>query len=240
MSICKSYFAFHRDSKKFLTTYEHLQDNALLDALHWSPTSNAYADYGRHSPDVVLKREVRPPPPPGQRPPQHPPGLVRHARSEPTLRFVDSSFGYVSLFPLMLELLDPDSPRLGVVLTDLRNESLLWTKYGLRSLAKKSALYMKRNTEHDPPYWRGPIWINMNFLVLRALKSYSATDGPYRDQSSKLYQELRKNLIDNVFKEYLRTGYIWEQYNDSTGQGQGCRPFTGWSSLVVLMMSETF
>ena len=43
-------------------------------------------------------------------------------------------------------------------------------------------------------------------------------------------------LVENVFKQFVKTGYIWEQYNDKNGQGQGCRPFTGWSALVVLMM----
>ena len=47
------------------------------------------------------------------------------------------------------------------------------------------------NTESDPPYWRGSIWINMNYLAVRALHHYSNTGGPYRQLAAQLYTDLR-------------------------------------------------
>ena len=41
-------------------------------------------------------------------------------------------------------------------------------------------------------------------------------------------------------QEYMRTGYVWEQYNPITGKGQRSHPFTGWSALVVLIMAEHY
>jgi mannosyl-oligosaccharide glucosidase len=82
-------------------------------------------------------------------------------------------FGYNSLFPLALGLLPADSPELGTLLAQLQREDLLWTQFGLRSLAQSSSIYMTRNTAKDAPYWRGAVWINVNFLTLRALHSCS-------------------------------------------------------------------
>jgi mannosyl-oligosaccharide glucosidase len=41
----------------------------------------------------------------------------------------------------------------------------------------------------------------------------------------------------NAFDEWKRTGFAWEQYNPDTGRGQRTQHFTGWTSLVVKMMS---
>ena len=46
--------------------------------------------------------------------------------------------------------------------------------------------------------------------------------------------------MSTLFTEYVRSGYIWEQYNDTTGRGQGSHPFTGWSALIVLIMAEKY
>jgi mannosyl-oligosaccharide glucosidase len=75
---------------------------------------------------------------------------------------------------------------------------------------------------------------------VRALHHYSEQEGPHRELAGRVYRDLRTNIVNNVMKEYYRTGFIWEQYNDRTGEGQGCKPFTGWSALTVLMMGETY
>ncbi|KAK9301679.1 hypothetical protein QLX08_006092 [Tetragonisca angustula] len=225
----------NQPNNKYQETYRYLSDNSLLNKLHWSPNTHTYADFGLHT-DKVLLRKVTPPPKSHAQPSE----TVRVVMEDPTLRYVDSSFGYVSLFPFILQIIDPDSPQLGKVLQDLTNPDLLWTKHGLRSLAKISPFYMKYNTEHDAPYWRGAIWMNLNYLTVRATHYYSNIDGPYKEEARKIYQNLRKNLIQNVFKQYKKTGYVWENYGDFHGEPKGSHPFTGWTSLVLLLMAEIY
>ncbi|KZT11512.1 glycoside hydrolase family 63 protein [Laetiporus sulphureus 93-53] len=135
--------------------------------------------------------------------------------------------GYLSIFPFMLELLPPESPHLGAILDLVRDPEHLWSPYGLRSLSISHPEFGKGEN-----YWKGPIWIQMNFLALKALyKTYAAQEGPYQKQAQEIYSELRRNVIDN---EYERTGYVWEQYDSITGEGRRSHPFTGWTSLVTL------
>lgn len=72
--------------------------------------------------------------------------------------------GYISIFPFLTGLLPADSPRLGPILDLISNEEELWTPYGLRSLSKADANY---GTGED--YWRSPIWMNINYLAVKAL-----------------------------------------------------------------------
>lgn len=208
-----------------------MADYGEIMRLHWSESKKAFFDYGRHSDKVRLVRK----------PIHGAPGQFVFERSiinEPKLGLVDDVFGYNSLFPLMLRLLPPDSKGLGETLAKLPDPELLWTKYGLRSISRSSPYYAARNTEHDPPYWRGHIWINANYMVLSALKHYGSLPGPNQVTAQNVFQELKKNVVTNMAREFNRTGYIWENYDDKTGQGRGSHPFNGWSSLILMIMSD--
>ncbi|KAH7915973.1 glycoside hydrolase [Hygrophoropsis aurantiaca] len=145
--------------------------------------------------------------------------------------------GYLSLFPFMLSLLPSDSPHLGAILDLLRDPEELWSPYGIRSLSVSHPEFGKGEN-----YWKGPIWMQMNYMVLSSLyKTYGAEDdGPYQQRAMEIYTELRKNIVDNVFKEYQRTGYVWEQYDAINGEGRRSHPFTGWTSLVTLILAEKY
>lgn len=72
--------------------------------------------------------------------------------------------GYISIFPFMTGMLAPDSPRMKPILDLIEDPEELWSDYGIRSLSPKSEFY---HTDED--YWRSPIWMNMNYLVVKAL-----------------------------------------------------------------------
>jgi mannosyl-oligosaccharide glucosidase len=72
--------------------------------------------------------------------------------------------GYISIFPLLLGLVDKESTHLEALLDMISNPDHLWSDYGLRSLSKADEYYSQGEN-----YWRGPIWINVNYLALSSL-----------------------------------------------------------------------
>jgi mannosyl-oligosaccharide glucosidase len=72
--------------------------------------------------------------------------------------------GYISIFPFMTGLLPADSPRLGAILDLISDPEELWSDFGIRSLSKNDEFYGT-----DENYWRSPVWINMNYLVIKNL-----------------------------------------------------------------------
>ena len=217
--------------------HSKLSKKSELNALHYDKDSKRYLDFGFHSEDLLMTNAM-----------EKQTGITHHFRvlhpkgEKPRLQFVPH-FGYNSLFPLIARILPPESKELVATIRQLRQPDLLWSDYGLRSLSKDSSIYNKYNTEHDGPYWRGPVWINLNYLVLSALKAYGHDEelsGPHSREIAMIYHELRANLLKTIVDEYHRTGYLWESYDDTTGHGKGTHPFTGWTALFTLIMGERY
>ncbi|KAL9655054.1 hypothetical protein ABK040_008837 [Willaertia magna] len=137
--------------------------------------------------------------------------------------------GYISLFPFFFGLVQT-STELDRVLNFVIKEKLL-TLHGLNSLSMSDPLYGTKEN-----YWRGPIWININYLTLRSL--YKCKDET--KLCEQLYNTTRDRLVTTLGVEWRRSKTLYEQYNAETGHGQGARPFTGWTSLIALILGELY
>ncbi|KAF1921735.1 glycoside hydrolase [Ampelomyces quisqualis] len=140
--------------------------------------------------------------------------------------------GYISLFPFMTGFIDANHDNLAATLDLLHDSNHLWTDHGIRSLSPESRRYGVGDN-----YWRSPIWINMNYMILEQLLHLAKASGPSQQRCRDIYIELRSNIVHTVFSAWLQTGYVWEQYDPVGGHGQRTQHFTGWSALVVKIMA---
>ncbi|KAI5958652.1 CWH41 [Candida theae] len=146
--------------------------------------------------------------------------------------------GYVSLLPFMTKLIPVDDvTRLDKVINLITDPDALWSPFGIRSLSKSDEFY--RTGEN---YWRSPIWIHMNYLILQNIKDYyhdssSHMSDELKKKFSDAYSNLRLNLVKNVYKQWQKTGFVWEQYDEETGDAKGAKNFLGWTSTILLIMT---
>lgn len=80
----------------------------------------------------------------------------------------------------------------------------LWSPGGVRSLSKQHALYGQGEN-----YWRGPVWLPMNFMALSNLfKVYAKAPGPSQVAAGETYARLRGAIVDNMLKVRWRLGNL--------------------------------
>ena len=153
-------------------------------------------------------------------------------------RFVGHT-GYLNFWPLFLDAFRTDDPRFGTTFqTMVADETGLVTPHGVRSLSVDDPYYRLGNN-----YWTGPIWININYLIISSLHRYKTdpTIGEaLRGEIAASYEYLRKGVVDAISGEHEKTGFIWEVYDDQTGEGRDNHPFTGWSALYTNLISEIY
>jgi mannosyl-oligosaccharide glucosidase len=100
-------------------------------------------------------------------------------------------------------------------------------------LSDKDSYYKKGQN-----YWTSPIWININYLIVKVLNNLKKMSK--YSYLEKDYISLRENIVNNMVRNFKENGYIWEVYDDVSGNGKYNHPFTGWSVLIVNLIYEMF
>ncbi len=119
-----------------------------------------------------------------------------------------------SLMPVLLESID--TRRLdALVERHLLNEEAFWLDYPVPSVARSEPSF---RPSESFLIWRGPTWINMNWLIARGLRQHG-----YREQADAIAASSAELVLKSGFREF---------YNPYTGEGYGARDF-GWSTLVL-------
>jgi len=91
------------------------------------------------------------------------------------------------------------------------------TAFRVPTASKSSKYFAPRG------YWRGPIWINMNWFLIRGLERYGYTE---------LAEEIRADTLALI----ERSGFH-EYFNPQTGEGDGTDTFS-WSAALVIDLVE--
>jgi len=119
------------------------------------------------------------------------------------------------------------SPLFAKVATDSEAKSLI-KNYFLNPNEFYLPFILPTTSKSDPAFdpkgfWRGPIWMSLNWIVFKGLKNYG-------------FQMEAKYLLDCSIKLLEKSGFR-EQYDPFTGEGYGARNFT-WGGLIVDMLEN--
>lgn len=131
--------------------------------------------------------------------------------------------GYISLFPFLVGLMQPDDAKLGKILDLVGDENHLFSPHGLRSLSKQDPLY---GTGEN--YWRSPVWMPINYMALTQLYVSVACCMLFLDASTN-YLVYRKSAPKKVLSSarpgacttsYVRT---WSIQSTRAGRRRASR-----------------
>ncbi len=121
-----------------------------------------------------------------------------------------------SLTPLLLDGLSPH--QIAAVTKDVEDATAFATPFPIPSVATREDEFRNGATLF---HWRGPTWINMNWLVVRGLLKHGK-----EDCSSRIVEASVRAVETSGFRE------CFEPY---TGAGMGASNF-GWTTLIVDML----
>ena len=124
-----------------------------------------------------------------------------------------------SYAPLFVTI--PSSERAKFMVSTLTSPQDYWpgNGYPLCSVSMRDA-----KTFNPVRYWRGPSWININWLMIKGLKAYG-------------YEKEAENLVEKTLKLVHKSGF-YEYFHPLTGEGCGANDFSWSASLIIDLIDE--
>ena len=90
-----------------------------------------------------------------------------------------------------------DSIKAEKLISHLKNPDEFGTEFSVPTISKKDKTF-------GTDMWRGPVWINYNYMILKGLQEYGYDD---------IADEIKSNTLKVVDEWYNRTGTIYEFYD---------------------------
>lgn len=127
-----------------------------------------------------------------------------------------------NFYPLLAKV--PSQERASRMVNEhLTSPTEFWGEWVLPACSRQDPGY------RDNDYWRGRIWAPLNFLVWTGLREYN-----FPTVTRELEDKSRQLLL----KSWLKRGYVFENYNADSGEGddtQRSDKFYHWGALLGLM-----
>jgi putative isomerase len=99
-------------------------------------------------------------------------------------------------------------------IASLKDPKVFGSKWPIPSVATSHPAFRARD------YWRGPVWINLNWMTIRGLQRYGRREAA---------DALREKTLDLV----ARTAILHEYYDPTDGSGLGS-PHYGWTAALYI------
>lgn len=109
------------------------------------------------------------------------------------------------------------------------NPKYMWSKYGIRTLAKNDPAYNNANIIKPHSNWQGPVWPIANYIYMHSLLNYG-----FQAHA----KQLAKKIVDNCVRDIESTGGMHENYDAETGKPLAAPNFVSWNLLVGQMQDQ--
>jgi neutral trehalase len=130
---------------------------------------------------------------------------------------------WTSFTPLWAKIAAPEQAK-RMIEEHVLSSAEFWAPHGVRTLAAGEPAYRPQDG-----YWRGPVWVISNYLVMRGLLNYG-----YKAQAV----ELAGKTVDLLLADFRTTGGMNECYNPETGATTAGGHFVSWNLLSEHMLQE--